>query len=47
MNPTRRSLFRRGAALVATGVDFDLIETLYGLGYRIKELSEAPKPTAP
>ena len=27
--------------------DFDLIETLYGVGYRIKEFSEAPRPSAP
>jgi two-component system response regulator ChvI len=27
--------------------DFDLIETLYGVGYRIKEMSEARKPPAP
>jgi two-component system, OmpR family, response regulator ChvI len=27
--------------------DFDLIETLYGVGYRIKEMSEARKPLAP
>ena len=26
--------------------DFDLIETLYGVGYRIKEMSEARKPLA-
>ena len=27
--------------------DFDLIETLYGVGYRIKEMAEARKPPAP
>ena len=31
----------------ASDVDFDMIETLYGVGYRIKELSEASKRTAP
>jgi two-component system response regulator ChvI len=31
----------------ASDGDFDLIETLYGVGYRIKEFSEAPKPPAP
>ena len=31
----------------ASDVDFDMIETLYGVGYRIKEFSEAPKLTAP
>jgi two-component system response regulator ChvI len=31
----------------ATDIDFDMIETLYGVGYRIKEFSEASKPTAP
>ena len=31
----------------ASDVDFDMIETLYGVGYRIKEFSGAPKPTAP
>jgi two-component system, OmpR family, response regulator ChvI len=31
----------------ANDVDFDMIETLYGVGYRIKEFSTAPKPTAP
>src|SRR6202162_4872843 len=31
----------------ASDVDFDMIETLYGIGYRIKEFSEAPKPTPP
>jgi len=31
----------------ATDVDFDMIETLYGIGYRIKEFSGAPNPTAP
>jgi two-component system response regulator ChvI len=31
----------------ASDVDFDMIETLYGVGYRIKEFSEVPKPTAP
>jgi two-component system, OmpR family, response regulator ChvI len=30
----------------ATDIDFDLIETLYGVGYRFKEFLEAPKPTA-
>lgn len=31
----------------ANDVDFDLIETLYGVGYRIKEFCVAQKPTAP
>jgi two-component system response regulator ChvI len=31
----------------AVDSDFDLIETLYGVGYRIKEMSEARKPPAP
>ena len=31
----------------ASDNEFDMIETLYGVGYRIKEFSEAPKPTAP
>jgi two-component system response regulator ChvI len=31
----------------ASDVDFDMIETLYGVGYRIKEFSAAPKPTSP
>ena len=31
----------------ASDVDFDMIETLYGVGYRIKEFSEAPKLMAP
>ena len=31
----------------ASDVDFDMIKTLYGVGYRIKEFSEASKPTAP
>ena len=31
----------------ASDVDFDMIETLYGVGYRIKEFSAAPKSTAP
>jgi two-component system response regulator ChvI len=31
----------------ASDVDFDMIETLYGVGYRIKEFSEVPKPMAP
>ena len=31
----------------ACDIDFDMIETLYGVGYRIKEFSEATKPTAP
>src|SRR5207344_1552022 len=31
----------------ASDVDFDMIETLYGVGYRIKEFPAAPKPTAP
>jgi hypothetical protein len=31
----------------ASDVDFDMIETLYGVGYRIKEFSEASKPTPP
>jgi two-component system, OmpR family, response regulator ChvI len=31
----------------ASDVDFDMIETLYGVGYRIKEFSGAPNPTAP
>jgi two-component system, OmpR family, response regulator ChvI len=31
----------------ASDVDFDMIETLYGVGYRFKEFSEAPKPTVP
>jgi two-component system response regulator ChvI len=30
----------------ASDADFDMIETLYGVGYRIEEFSEAPKPTA-
>jgi len=31
----------------ANDVDFDMIETLYGVGYRMKEFTEAPKLTAP
>ena len=31
----------------ASDPDFDMIDTLYGVGYRIKEFSGAPKPTAP
>jgi two-component system response regulator ChvI len=31
----------------ASDVDFDMIETLYGVGYRMKEFPAAPKPTAP
>ena len=30
----------------ASDVDFDMIETLYGVGYRIKEFPTAPKPSA-
>jgi two-component system response regulator ChvI len=30
----------------ATDVDFDMIETLYGVGYRFKEISGAPQTTA-
>jgi hypothetical protein len=30
----------------ATDGNFDLIETLYGVGYRIKEFSEASRPSA-
>jgi two-component system response regulator ChvI len=30
----------------ATDTNFDLIETLYGVGYRIKEFSEASRPSA-
>ena len=33
--------------LKACDIDFDMIETLYGVGYRIKEFSEASKPTIP
>jgi two-component system, OmpR family, response regulator ChvI len=29
----------------ASDVDFDMIETLYGVGYRIKEFNSAPRPT--
>jgi two-component system response regulator ChvI len=32
--------------LKASDVDFDMIETLYGVGYRIKEFPAALKPTA-
>jgi two-component system response regulator ChvI len=31
----------------ASDVDFNMIETLYGVGYRIKESSEATNLTAP
>jgi two-component system, OmpR family, response regulator ChvI len=31
----------------ASDVDFDMIETLYGVGDRMKEFSETPEPTAP
>ena len=31
----------------AYDIDFDMIETLYGVGYRIKEFTEVSKPTAP
>jgi two-component system, OmpR family, response regulator ChvI len=31
----------------ASDVDFDMIETLYGVGHRFKEFSGVPKPTAP
>jgi len=31
----------------ASDADFDMIDTLYGVGYRIKEFSGAPKSTAP
>jgi two-component system response regulator ChvI len=30
----------------ATDGNFDLIETLYGVGYRIKEFPEASRPSA-
>ena len=30
----------------ASDVDFDMIETLYGIGYRIKEFSETSRPSA-
>jgi two-component system, OmpR family, response regulator ChvI len=31
----------------ASDVDFDMIETLYGVGYRMKDCPAAPKPTTP
>jgi DNA-binding response OmpR family regulator len=31
----------------ASDVDFDMIETLNGVGYRFKDFSGTPKPTAP
>jgi two-component system response regulator ChvI len=30
----------------ASDTDFDMIETLYGVGYRIKEFNSAPRPTS-
>jgi hypothetical protein len=51
--PTRSAVHRRvcvqrriNECKSASDADFDMIETLYNVGYRIKEFCEAPKPTA-